>query len=935
MRSARSKTQLIVAVAVLILINGVSNNTAEAAGLKPGYLRCEYKVDPIGIDETRPRLSWIVTSEARGAKQTAYQVIVASNRTNIDANKADFWDSGKVASDETAHVVYSGKSLESEKQVFWKVRVWDNGGNVSAWSDTAMWSMGLLKDSDWRAKWIGYDQKVSKKQKLDAELSAVNKKLHKKAHLPSPYLRKDFSLSKSVKKATVYATALGFYELYINGKRIGKDYFTPGWTDYNKRIYYQTYDVTDVVKPGAGNAVGAILAEGWYAGNVGGRGQNVYGSQLRLRAQIVINYADGSKQIIGTDETWKASDGPIREADMQDGETYDARLEMRGWNEGGFNDSAWKNVDVTEIVKAMIQAYPGIPVRKTREVKPIGITEPKPGVFIYDLGQNFAGCARLKVTGKEGTKIVLRFGEMLDSDGSLYTTNLRGARVIDTYILKGGAEETWEPDFTYHGFRYVEVTGYPGKPGMDAITGIVMHSDLPETSTFATSMPLVNRLYSNIVWGQRSNYFEVPTDCPQRDERLGWMGDAQVFVRTASYNMDIAPFFTKWMVDVEDGQRADGAFTDVAPAVLTGVSSAWADAGVICPWTIYNVYGDRRIVEKHYKSMQKWIDFQRQRSGNNLSFIGGYGDWLNVNQPTDGGLISTAYYGRSVDLLAQMAEAVDRKEDAENYRKLYHRIGKAFTSYFMATDGKISGDTQTGYLMALHFGLIPDKLRKPAASHLVGRIKDREWSLATGFLGCSLLLPTLTEIGRTDVAYRLLTNRKYPSWGYSIDQGATTTWERWNSYTKENGFGDPGMNSFNHYAYGAVGEWMFSTLAGIDLEEPGYRRILIHPRPGGGLTWAEASYNSIRGLIAVSWKFKDNDLQLDVTIPANTAATVYIPAGSEADVAEGGGPAARSQGVKFLRMESGAAVYEIGSGKYSFVSKGGRTVAESENVLRQ
>ncbi len=934
MKSAGTGALLIIAATLLTMINGVSVFAAKAAGIEPGYLRCEYKVDPIGIDETQPRLSWIVTSEARGAGQSAYQIIAASSKRDVDADKADLWDSGKVESDETAHIVYSGETLESEMQVFWKVRVWDREGNPSAWSDSAMWSMGLLRDSDWKAKWIGYDMKLTKKQKLDAEWSAVNRNLHKKAHLPAPYLRKDFSIGESVKRATVYATALGFYQLYINGKRVGDDFFTPGWTDYNKRIYYQTYDVTDLLKPGAGNAIGAILAEGWYAGNVGSRGQNIYGSQLRLKAQIHIVYGNGDEQVVSTDETWKASDGPIREADMQDGETYDARLEMTGWSESGFNDASWKNVVSTDGVKALIQAYPGIPVRKTREVTPISVTEPKPGVFIYDLGQNFAGCARLKASGNAGTKIVLRFGEMLDSDGLLYTTNLRGARVIDTYILKGGAEEIWEPDFTYHGFRYVEITGYPGKPGMDAITGVVMQSGLAETSTFATSMPLLNRLYSNIVWGQRSNYFEVPTDCPQRDERLGWMGDAQVFVRTASYNMDIAPFFTKWMVDVEDGQRADGAFTDVAPAVLTGVSSAWADAGVICPWTIYNVYGDKRIVEKHYKSMERWIDFQKQRSGNNLSFIGGYGDWLNVNQPTDKGLISTAYYGRSVDLLAQMARAIGRKEAAEKHNKLYRGIGKAFTGYFMASDGKISGDTQTGYLLALNFGLIPDKLRKHAAAHLVDGIKNRDWSLATGFLGCSMLLPTLTEVGRTDVAYRLLTNRKYPSWGYSIDQGATTTWERWNSYTKENGFGDPGMNSFNHYAYGAVGEWMFSTLAGIDMEEPGYKRILIHPRPGGGLTWAEASYNSIRGLIAVSWKFRDNDVTLDVTIPANTVATVYVPAGSEADVAEDGGPVDKSQGVKFLRMEPGAAVFEIGSGKYSFVSKGGKTVAESENVLK-
>lgn len=908
-----------------------------AAGvLKPSYLRCEYKVNPLGIDETAPRLSWIVTSDVRAAKQSAYQILVAGSREELDADKGGLWDSGKVSSDDTAQIVYAGKPLASRQSCYWKVRVWDSQGGVSGWSEPAMWSMGLLKESDWSAKWIGRDFELTKKQKLEEEMKKINSPSGKKAYFPSPHLRKEFDTKKGVRRATVYATALGFFMVYVNGTRAGNDYFTPGWTNYNKRVYYLTYDVTDSVKAGDRNAIGAILADGWYAGNVGSRGQRYYGKNLRLRAQLVIDYEDGTTQTVATDETWLLKDGPIREADMQGGETYDARLEMNGWNKPGFDDSKWKKVEVTESVPAVVQAYPGIPVRKTGEIKPLTMSEPQPGVFVFDLGQNFAGCERLKVRGgKAGDTIVMRFAEMLNADGTVYTTNLRTARVTDTYILKGSGEEVWEPNFTYHGYRYIEVKGYPGKPDLDTVTGIVMHSGLKETSTFSTSEPLLNRLFSNIIWGQRSNYMDVPTDCPQRDERLGWMGDAQVFVRTAAYNMDIAPFYTKWMVDIVDEQHEDGGYTDTAPAIAGRVTAAWGDAGVICPWTIYKVYGDTRMIEKNYDSMSRWIKFLKDRSPKYMSPpLGSYADWLNVNQPTDNGLISTAYFGRSLSVVADMADAIGKKADAESDRKTFEKVRKAFMNYYMLSGGKVSGESQTGYLLALRFALVSDKMRPLAAKNLVENIKSRDWSLATGFVGGGLLLPTLTDIGRTDVAYRLIENRKYPSWGYSIDQGATTIWERWNSYTLDKGFGDPGMNSFNHYAYGSVGEWMFGTMAGIDTDGAGFKKIMIHPRPGGGIKWTKASYDSIRGLIETKWEFDGDDLKLDVTVPANTAATVYVAAKSEGDVTEGGSSASKSQGVKFLRMEGNSAVYEVGSGKYSFVSKGGKTVADAENTFK-
>ncbi|MEW6203676.1 MAG: glycoside hydrolase family 78 protein [bacterium] len=919
----------IIAITLVVLMGHNPTSAQETRKITPNYLRCEYRVNPLGIDVALPRLSWVVESNERSQKQTAYRILVAGSPEKLNQNTGDLWDTGKVKSDETIHIAYGGKPLKSRMFAYWKVQVWDGQDMPSAWSETALWSTGLLKAEDWMAEWIGYDVPLSNRQKLDLQLQAANVhyKRFKCVYLPSPYLRTDFHLDKAVRRAVVYVTALGLYELHLNGRRVGNDYFTPGWSDYRKRVYYQTYDVTDLLRPGGENVVGAILSDGWYAGNISNQGQRHYGDKLRLRLQMHIEYEDGSEQVVASDGNWRASDGAIREGDIQDGETYDSRREMVGWSGQNFDDNGWKPVVTDDNIKIMVQAYPGIPVHGTMEIKPIALTEPKPSVFVYNLGQNFSGWARLRVRGKAGDKVVLRFAEMLNPDGTIYTTNLRGARATDTYILKGGGEEVWEPRFTFHGFQYVEVTGYPGKPDMETITGIVAHSDLPVVGSFECSNPLVNKLYSNIVWGQRSNYFEVPTDCPQRDERLGWTGDAQVFVRTASYNMDIGAFFTKWLVDLEDGQFEDGSFPSVAPTVHGGTAAGWGDAGVVCPWTIHRVYGDTRILEKHYDAMVRWVDFLDQRSKGHFSPpLGSWGDWLHIDAPTPLELIATAYFARSASLMADMARAVGRDGEAEKYEKMFNDISSAFTNRFVTSDGKVYGDTQTAYLMALGFNLLPDKMRPRAAERLVDRLRERDWRLSTGFLGLNLLLPTLTKVGRIDLAYRLLTNREFPSWGYTIDQGATTIWERWNSFTKENGFNDPGMNSFNHYAFGSVGEWMFSTLAGIDTDGAGFKRIIIRPQPGGDITWVRAGYNSIRGNIAVEWKFEGDDLILNTTIPANTTATVYIPAKNEGDVTESKGPAGQSPGVRLLRMESGAAVFEIGSGSYSFVSKGAKSI---------
>ncbi|UCG56059.1 MAG: family 78 glycoside hydrolase catalytic domain [Phycisphaerales bacterium] len=740
---------------------------------------------------------------------------------------------------------------------------------------------------------------------------------------PVQFLRKPFAVTKSVDRAVVYASALGNYELHINGQPVDDAYFTPGWTDYDVRVYYNTFEVTKCVQKGD-NVIGALLADGWYSGHIGWKHiRDHYGKDPRLAIQLHIDYADGSSEILATDHTWKATTGPILEADFLMGETHDARKEIPDWCKASLDDTKWEPVDVTEEISAKIQSYPGVLVREFKEIKPVEITEPKEGAYVLDMGTNFAGFVRLKVSGEPGTKVILRFAERLNPDGTIYTTNLRGARVIDTYICKGDGDEIWQPRFTFHGFQYVEVTGYPGKFGADAITGVELTSATPAVGSFECSDKMANTLYRNICQTQRANFIDIPTDCPQRDERLGWMGDAQIYVRTATYNSDVAAFFNKWLVDVEDAQLPNGAFSDVAPrrVAMAGGTAAWGDAGVVCPWTIYQVYGDTRVLEKHYDAMERWIEYCKGTAKQLLRPAQGYGDWLSIKADTPKDVLATAYFAYSTKLTAKIAEVLGKKQDAAQYSRLYEEIKKAFNEAYVSEDGRIKGETQTVYVLALAFDLLPKQKRAQATRYLVDDIKSRGWHLSTGFVGTKDLMMTLTRFGQTDVAYRLFHNDTFPSWGFSIKHGATSIWERWDGWTPEKGFQDPGMNSFAHYSFGAVAEWMFRTICGIDTDGPAYKHIVIHPRPGGKLTYAKASYESIHGKIATDWKIKDHTFKLSVTIPANTTATVYVPAKSPESVTEGGRPPAKAKGVQLLRMEDGDAVLAVGSGRYRFESK--------------
>jgi alpha-L-rhamnosidase len=960
-------------------------------------LRCEYHNNPLGIDITEPRLSWVSQSEKRGWKQSAYQILVASSQKALDADRGDLWDSGKVEAQQSIQIPYAGKPLLSHAQCFWKVKVWDQNGAASPWSQTATWSMGLLNETDWQAQWIGHDKAVkitpnrdaelagkghkititkalygikgnSKKQvdikeKLQAHVDAGNLSLkvtnefagkdpafeekkvleaqwlvddwksgsvtaensvcdltigRPKQYLPAPYLRKEFTVATGVKRAIIYATAQGVYELSLNGQRVSNDVFMPGWTDYKQRIYYTAYDVTDLLKEGP-NAIGAILGDGWFRGNISCVGQNKYGNKLRFKAQLHIDYDNGQSKILTTDSDWKASYGPILESDMQAGEVYDARLEMPGWNQAGFDQSSWSPIVTGSSIKPLLQAYPGVPVRAVKELAAVKVTEPTPGTYVFDLGQNFSGWARLKVNGQAGDEVTMIFAEMLKDDGSAYTINLRSARAVDTYVLKGGGEEVWEPRFTFHGFRYVQVTGLKEKPTADAITGIVLYSDSPESSSFECSNPMVNKIQENIVWGQRSNYLEVPTDCPQRDERLGWTGDTQVFIRTGCYNQDVSEFFTKWMVDLMDTQNRQGLFGNQAPVFHGHGAAAWACAGIICPWTIYKVYGDTRMIETHYDAMVRYMDAcGKDGLGGRKAHT--WGDWLAPAGRPPTALISAAYHAYTTSLMAEMAVALGKIDDATKYNKQFQDIRAHFQKTFVKADGKIESELQTAYCMALSFDLLTAAQRKQAEAHLIERIKKDNYHLSSGFLGIPILLPTLTDMGRSDIAYRMIQNTTYPSWGYSIEQGATTIWERWNSYSKDKGFGDVKMNSFNHYSLGACGEWMFRSMLGIETDGAGFKKITMKPELGEGITWAKGHYDSIQGRISSDWKIENKTFHWNITVPANTTATVYVPAKDAAAVTESGKAAAEAEGVKFLRMENDRAVYQVAAGTYQFSS---------------
>jgi alpha-L-rhamnosidase len=897
--------------------------------------KTEYAINPLGLSTLAPRLFWRIETQEQAVRQTAYQILVASSLLKLNNDDADMWDSGKIVDNRSIQIVYEGKPLQEEGVYYWKVRVWDGNDQQSAWSEPAFWTMGLLSRIAWKGKWIGRKPVLKVNP---SEVSAVdeNKPELEKRLLPSPYLRKTFAIRGPVKRATAYATALGVYKLSVNGARLGGDWFAPGWTDYNVRTQVQTYDITDQLKTGS-NTFSVIVGDGWYSGTVGFLGNKVYGERPFFLLQTNIEYEDGSTDSVVTDGSWAVTTGPILYSDMIKGETYDATKELTGWDTVDYDDSAWEKPDVRPGYNGVLSATLEPPIRTTEILKPISIRKTDAGTYIYDMGQNMVGWTEVIVSGKRGTRITLSHTEMLNPDGSMYLDNLRVAIQQNHYILKGEGEERYEPNFTFQGFRYVELIGYPGEADLNTIIGKVVHSDTAKTGSLRTSDEKINKLYSNITWGQRGNFLSVPTDCPQRDERLGWTGDAQIFARTASYNMDVSQFFTKFYQDMLDCQQPSGAFTDVAPDAgwirhkmwntrlnwYAPDNSGWGDAGVVIPWTLYLMYGDTRILEANYNAMERWVEYLRCSTDNLIRpDYANYGDWLSIGADTPNEVLATAYFAYSTQLLSRIAGVLGKADDEAHYQALFADIAAAFRGAFVDEAGIIRGNTQTVYVLALQFGLLTEELREKAVEHLTADIKQRGDRLSTGFLGVGYLLPALTDNGRLDVAYQLLTQEEFPSWMYSIKHGATTIWERWDGWTEDKGFQTPSMNSFNHYSLGSVGEWMYRYMAGIetDAAASGFRHAIIRPRPGGTLTEVEASYESLYGTISTHWKQESKGpFHLVVVIPPNTTATVWIPKGTVSVNGMSVGDAALV-GCTALGEAEGSLKFNIASGTYEFLS---------------
>ena len=1070
------------------MIAAASMMPAAALGVVVGQLRCESLQEPLGIDTPQPRLSWILGADKRGSRgqgQSAYQIMVAANRNELDAGQGDLWDSGKVASDQSVLVRYAGKPLASEQECFWKVRVWDEQGRLSAWSRPGHWTMGLLRSSDWHAKWIGLDEPtgggaakpvlgdaqwiwfpegqpekaapigtryfrrtitipadravkgatllftadnsgeffingqkagsaadfhaaaqfdVTGLLKRGANLLAAS--VHNDGPEPNPagligllriefaageplivvtdsgwktapqeaaswkdsgfddaawvaaqklgsagmapwgrisgpedrrlaarMLRRGFTVEKNVQRATAYVCGLGLCEFYLNGKKVGDEVLSPALSDYSKRAYYITYDVTKQLKRGP-NAAGVILGNGRYYAprSTVPTGTTSYGFP-KLLFQLHIEYENGTSAEVVSDGDWKLTTaGPIRANNEYDGEEYDARMELPGWSAPGFDDAQWQPAQGVAAPGGQLAAPMIAPIRVTETLKPIALTQPQPGVWVFDMGQNLVGWCRLKVSGPRGTEVHLRHAETLKSDGTLYLDNIRSAKVTDTYTLKGGGAEVYEPRFTYHGFRFVEVTGYPGKPGLSAIEGRVVHDDLPVAGEFACSNPLLNHIYRNIVWGVSGNYRSIPTDCPQRDERQGWLGDRSAESKGETYLFDTAALYAKWLLDMADAQKDNGSVSDVCPAFWPIYSDnvTWPSSTVIIPGALREQFADEGIIASHYASAKKWMDYMGGFVKEGIIARDSYGDWcvppenpklIHSNDPkrkTDKALLATAYFYHDAKLMAGCATRLGKAEDARHFTELAEKLKAAFnTKFYRADAGQYDNGSQTSCVLPLAFGLVPDGERERVFNHLVRKITDETQShIGTGLIGGQWLMRVLTAGGRADLAYTIATQKTYPSWGYMVEQGATTIWELWNGDTA-----DPAMNSGNHVMLvGDLGIWLYENLAGIkpDPEQLGFKRIIMRPEPVGDLQFVKATHRSPYGLIASDWQKQNGVFRWKITVPANTTATVYVPAKGAESVTESGKPAEQAQGVKLLRMEKGRAVFEVGSGSYNF-----------------
>jgi alpha-L-rhamnosidase len=828
-------------------------------------MRCEQLDNPIGIDAARPRLSWKLESDKRGEKQTGYEILVATSERNLVPGKTDLWDSGKIVSDDTTEIYYSGTLLDSRRECFWKVLVWDKDGKMSA-SKTARWEMGLLNESDWKAKWIG------RTTNLDAPAA--------------PLFRQSFALGKGkIKKARAYVSGLGYFELYLNGKRVGDSLLEPGFTRYDKHALYVTYDITDLIdrRHPDENVVGAILGNGWF--NVLNKtawnwNTAPWRSAPKLLCQLEFDYEDGSKFIVGSDEHWMASESPIAYNTIYSGEIYDARREQSGWNTYHFDADKWTPALLVDAPKGVLQAEAMPPIRMDRTFKPARIDEPKPGIFIIDFGESLSGNAQLSVEGPAGTKISMAYGERLAKNGLLDQKSIaqhlkhfdaQQRFQTDIYILKGKGRETWKSRFDYDGFRYIEVRGFPGKPTKDSLTAIFFHSDIPSAGEFECSNPLLNKIAAAARRSYLGNLQGIPTDCPHR-EKNGWTGDAQLAAELGMFNFFPSAVYTKWIGDIVDEQTPEGKLPGIVPSsgwgYTWGNGPAWDSALILIPYYQYVYYGDTEDFRRHYDSMKLYIDYLTSRANDGIVNIG-LNDWAPWKAKTGAAITDTGYYYVDTKVVALAAKLLGKDDDARHYQQLAEKISQDFQRHFYHPEtGLYDTGTQTGLSCALYQGLAAAEDKDRVMTNLVDAVQKTGWHIDTGILGAKYLMNALTENGRTDVAYRIATQTSQPGWGWWIGQGATTLWEQWD-----------GNESRYHVMFGDIDAWFYKALAGInpDPAAPGFKHFFITPHVVGDLTWARADYNSIRGEILSDWKIKDGRFHIKIKIPVNTSATVALP----------------------------------------------------------
>ncbi|HRY47569.1 MAG TPA: family 78 glycoside hydrolase catalytic domain [Candidatus Paceibacterota bacterium] len=903
--------------------------------LKVSGLKCEYRINPLGIDAPQPRLSWVLESDRPGEVQTAYQIMVASSAAKLARNRADLWDSGKVASSESIHVTYEGRPLRSGQRAFWKVRVWDRADKGSDYSQTAWFEMALLTPSDWQAKWIQRPpgEKISEAQMFDDH--------------PAPLLRKEFTIDKKIARARAYVSGLGYYELHLNGQRVGEQVLDPGWTSYSKRVLYSTYDVTTQLKRGS-NAAGIMLGSGWFNplplamwGHIK-PGDALTTGEPRAILQLVIEFTDGTTQTVVTDESWRIGNGPILRNSVYLGEVYDARREQRGWDQPGFGDAHWPNAAIAlKPALGRLHAQDAPPIRITRTLKPVKLTEPKPGIYIFDFGQNFSGWTQLRVQGEAGTRVRLRSGELLYPDGTLNgMTAVTGqikdggkdyrydgigkpktAFQLDEYVLRGQGLEVYTPRFTFHGFRYVEVTGFPGRPTLDSLTGLRLNSDVPVAGSFECSNELFNRIQQMVLWTELANVFSVQSDCPHR-EKFGYGGDIVASSEMAMLNFDMSRFYAKAAQDLLDDVRPNGGFTETAPYV--GIADeglgdksgpiGWGTAEPLLLCQLRQYYGDRRLLEQQYEVTKRWIALLNSRAKDGI-LDNGISDHESL-APKPRALTGTAFYFYNLKLFAQIAKARGNESDAADAEIQADRVRAAFNQKFLQPGtGRYDTATQACQAFALFMGLAPADEIPRALDFLVRNIREEcKGHLSTGIFGTKYMLNALTDLGQAGVAFEIVNQRTFPGWGHMLENGATTLWEHWEF--SDNTF------SHNHPMFGSVSEWFYKALAGIKPapEAVGFDKIIIHPQWVGDLKWVKAHYDSIRGKIVSEWNREPGQFQLRVRIPVGASATVCLPAQDPDRITVNGKPIGHNKDVQLLRNENGTSLLAIGSGEYRFVS---------------